>query len=59
MPSRQSTFRGFVRHSYLEACLAGLGIGQLFDLGTEMFLADGRLINLFPTWVDERFPLYG
>jgi DNA-binding transcriptional LysR family regulator len=44
--------------TYLEACLAGLGIGQLFDLGTEIFLSDGRLVNLFPTWVDERFPLY-
>jgi len=44
--------------TYLEACLAGLGIAQLFDLGNETFLRDGRLINLFPTWVDERFPLY-
>jgi DNA-binding transcriptional LysR family regulator len=42
----------------LEACLAGLGVGQLFDLGTGTFLADGRLVNLFPSWSDERFPLY-
>jgi len=44
--------------TYLEACLAGLGIGQLFDLGTEPFLKSGKLINLFPAWTDERFPLY-
>jgi DNA-binding transcriptional LysR family regulator len=44
--------------TYLEACLAGLGVSQLLDLGAATFLADGRLINLFPSWVDERFPLY-
>ena len=43
---------------YLEACLAGLGVAQLFDLGTEALLASGRLVNLFPKWTDERFPLY-
>jgi DNA-binding transcriptional LysR family regulator len=42
--------------TYLEACLAGLGVGQLFDLGTETFLSDGRLINLSsPGWTND-FP---
>jgi DNA-binding transcriptional LysR family regulator len=28
------------------------------DLGAEPMLADGRLVNVFPDWPDERFPLY-
>lgn len=40
------------------ACLAGYGIAQVMALGAEHLLADGRLINLFPDWTDERFPLY-
>jgi len=39
-------------------CLAGLGIGQLFELGIGDDLAAKRLINLFPDWSDHRFPLY-
>jgi DNA-binding transcriptional LysR family regulator len=27
-------------------------------LGTERWLADGQLVELFPDWADERFPLY-
>lgn len=42
----------------LDACLAGSGIAQMLLLGAEPLLADGRLINLFPEWADERFPLY-
>ena len=44
--------------TYLEACLAGLGVAQLFDLGTETLQESGRLVNLFPAWTDERFPLH-
>jgi DNA-binding transcriptional LysR family regulator len=40
------------------ACLAGYGIAQVMELGAEHLLADGRLIDLFPDWTDERFPLY-
>jgi DNA-binding transcriptional LysR family regulator len=29
------------------------------QLGVEKLLAEGRLINLFPDWPDERFPLFG
>ncbi|AXF16459.1 LysR family transcriptional regulator [Paraburkholderia caledonica] len=42
----------------LNACLAGSGIAQMLLLGAEPLIADGRLINLFPEWVDERYPLY-
>jgi DNA-binding transcriptional LysR family regulator len=40
------------------ACLAGYGIAQIMALGAESLLAEGRLVNLFPDWTDERFPLY-
>jgi len=42
----------------LEACLAGMGIAQVFQLGLEPLLKSGKLINLFPDWSDEKFPLY-
>jgi DNA-binding transcriptional LysR family regulator len=42
----------------LDACLAGFGIAQMLQFGVEHLIADGHLINLFPDWPDERFPLY-
>ncbi|HEY1610511.1 MAG TPA: LysR family transcriptional regulator [Paraburkholderia sp.] len=42
----------------LDACVAGSGIAQMLLLRAERPIADGRLINLFPDWPDERFPLY-
>jgi DNA-binding transcriptional LysR family regulator len=42
----------------LNACLAGSGIAQMLLLGAEHLIAEGRLINLFPDWADERYPLY-
>ncbi|SJZ91677.1 DNA-binding transcriptional regulator, LysR family [Enhydrobacter aerosaccus] len=42
----------------LGACLAGFGIAQAIDLGLETHLRSGALVNLFPDWSDERFPLY-
>ncbi|WP_395070177.1 LysR family transcriptional regulator [Paraburkholderia silvatlantica] len=42
----------------LNACLAGSGIAQMLLLGAEPLITDGRLVNLFPDWPDERFPLY-
>jgi DNA-binding transcriptional LysR family regulator len=42
----------------LGACLAGFGIAQVINLGLEHHLKSGTLINLFPNWPDERFPLY-
>jgi DNA-binding transcriptional LysR family regulator len=40
------------------ACVAGYGVAQILELGHEDLLADGRLVNLFPDWPEERFPLY-
>jgi len=42
----------------LSVCTAGYGIGQLLALGTEQLFAQSKLIDLFPDWPDERFPLY-
>ncbi|MTW14261.1 LysR family transcriptional regulator [Pseudoduganella eburnea] len=39
-------------------CLGGAGIAQIIELGAERWLADGKLVELFPEWADERFPLY-
>ncbi|WP_233871988.1 LysR family transcriptional regulator [Paraburkholderia adhaesiva] len=42
----------------VNACLDGSGIAQMLLLVAEPLIAEGRLINLFPDWADERFPLY-
>jgi DNA-binding transcriptional LysR family regulator len=42
----------------LGACLAGAGIAQVMELGVQDLLREGRLIDLFPDWPDETFPLY-
>ncbi|WP_213805846.1 LysR family transcriptional regulator [Granulicella sp. dw_53] len=39
-------------------CLAGYGVAQVMELAVSKLIADGRLIDLFPDWPDERFPLY-
>ena len=39
-------------------CVAGHAIAQVMELGVEHLLAEGRLVELFPDWPDERFPLY-
>lgn len=41
-----------------EACLAGSGIAQMLLLGAERLIETGQLVNLFPDWPDEHFPLY-
>lgn len=40
------------------ACLAGMGAAQMLLLGAKQLIAEGRLVNLFPDWTDERYPLY-
>jgi DNA-binding transcriptional LysR family regulator len=42
----------------LGACEAGAGIAQIMQLGTQHLLDEGRLIELFPEWCGELFPLY-
>ena len=42
----------------LGVCLSGHGIAQLMELGNLEFIRSGALIELFPRWHDELFPLY-
>jgi DNA-binding transcriptional LysR family regulator len=42
----------------LGTCLSGAGIAQIKALGIQELLDSGQLIDLFPDWPDERFPLY-
>jgi DNA-binding transcriptional LysR family regulator len=42
----------------LAACVAGQGIAQPVELGLEPLLRDGTLVELFPEWHDELFPLF-
>jgi DNA-binding transcriptional LysR family regulator len=42
----------------LNACLAGGGVAQVMAFGIEDLLAGGQLVDLFPDWPDEVFPLY-
>jgi DNA-binding transcriptional LysR family regulator len=44
--------------TYVALCVAGNGVAQLIDLTIEPLLKNGTLINLFPEWTDELFPLY-
>lgn len=44
--------------SMLEECVAGSGIAQVIGWGVRDRLASGRLIDLFPDWHGERFPLF-
>jgi len=40
------------------ACAAGAGIAQILAIGTEDLMRGGDLIDLFPDWSGELFPLY-
>jgi DNA-binding transcriptional LysR family regulator len=42
----------------LGACIAGAGVAQVMALGVQDALQDGRLVELFPDWPGETFPLY-
>ncbi|CAO3429194.1 LysR family transcriptional regulator [Azospirillum endophyticum] len=44
--------------SLLEECLAGTGIAQVIGWGVGARLTSGALIDLFPDWHGERFPLF-
>lgn len=41
-----------------EACLSGHGIAQMMTFGSDELVKKGLLVDLFPDWPDERFPLY-
>ncbi|MBB3595603.1 DNA-binding transcriptional LysR family regulator [Rhizobium sp. BK529] len=42
----------------LDACLAGAGVAQVLALSVRELLSEGRLVELYPDWPDETFPLY-
>jgi len=42
----------------LDACIAGAGIAQSLELGTQELIRSKQLVNLFPDWSGERWPLY-
>ncbi|MBB5661842.1 LysR family transcriptional regulator [Rhizobium leguminosarum] len=44
--------------SMLEECLAGTGVAQVIGWGVGARLQRGDLIDLFPGWHGERFPLF-
>jgi DNA-binding transcriptional LysR family regulator len=39
-------------------CLSGYGIAQVMEFAVSGLIAEGSLIDLFPDWPDERFPMY-
>ncbi len=44
--------------SMLEECLAGTGVAQIIGWGVGHLLEAGALVDLFPDWHGERFPLF-
>jgi DNA-binding transcriptional LysR family regulator len=44
--------------AFLAACGAGQGVAQLLEVGSRELLVRGELVNLFPAWSDEQFPVY-
>jgi len=42
----------------LTECVSGMGIAQVFTVAVRDFLENQQLVELFPDWPDEKFPLY-
>lgn len=42
----------------LAECLSGTGIAQVFTVAVRDLPESGRLVELFPDWADEKFPLH-
>jgi DNA-binding transcriptional LysR family regulator len=42
----------------LRVCLDGVGIARLKAIGIQDLIDGGQLLDLFPSWPGERFPLY-
>ncbi|CAN1722945.1 DNA-binding transcriptional regulator, LysR family [Hyphomicrobium sp. 1Nfss2.1] len=40
------------------ACQEGAGIAQIMQLGSQRLIEQGKLVELFPDWPGETFPLY-
>ena len=45
-------------NTFLGACVAGAGIAQVLAFSVQAQLDGGELIDLFPNWPDEKFPLF-
>jgi DNA-binding transcriptional LysR family regulator len=44
--------------SMLQECVAGTGVAQIIGWGVGHLLTEGGLVDLFPEWHGERFPLF-
>jgi DNA-binding transcriptional LysR family regulator len=44
--------------SMLQECIAGTGVAQIIGWSVGPLLAEGVLVDLFPDWHGERFPLF-
>ena len=44
--------------SFHGICMAGWGIAQVLEIAVKPMLASGALVELFPEWGDERFPIH-
>jgi len=44
--------------SMRQECIAGTGVAQIIGWGVGQLLAEGVLVDLFPEWHGERFPLF-
>jgi DNA-binding transcriptional LysR family regulator len=42
----------------LEACLAGVGIARIKDIGVRHLIDEGALVEVVPDWRGESYPLY-
>ena len=42
----------------LTECVSGTGIAQVFTVAVRDLLESRKLVELFPDWSDEKFPLY-
>ena len=42
----------------INECMAGTAVAQLLEIGIAPLLESGKLIDLFPDWAGETFPLY-
>jgi DNA-binding transcriptional LysR family regulator len=45
-------------YTFLGACVAGAGIAQVLALSVQTQLDRGDLVDIFPDWPDEKFPLF-
>jgi DNA-binding transcriptional LysR family regulator len=45
-------------HSLLDECLAGGGVAQVIAWGVADLIEEGKLVDLFPDWHGETFPLF-